>query len=78
MRRRDPLHCVKTGDVVRVKVVEVDLPRQRIALTMRLTDDTPATPKTGGAPLSAKARAQQSRQPEPVGAMASAFAKLKR
>ena len=75
---KDPREVVKAGDVVRVKVVEVDLPRQRIALTMRLTDDTPATPKTGGAPLSAKARAQQSRQPEPVGAMASAFAKLKR
>ena len=75
---KDPREVVKAGDVVRVKVVEVDLPRQRIALTMRLTDDTPAAPKTGGAPLSAKARAQQTRQPEPVGAMASAFAKLKR
>ena len=75
---KDPREVVKAGDVVRVKVVEVDLMRQRIALTMRLTDDTMAAPKTGGAPLSAKARAQQSRQPEPVGAMASAFAKLKR
>ena len=75
---KDPREVVKTGDVVRVKVVEVDLPRQRIALTMRLTDDAPTAPKTGGAPLSAKARAQQTRQPEPVGAMASAFAKLKR
>jgi uncharacterized protein len=75
---KDPREVVKAGDVVRVKVVEVDLPRQRIALTMRLTDDTPSAPKTGGAPLSAKARAQQSRQSEPVGAMASAFAKLKR
>ena len=75
---KDPREVVKAGDVVRVKVVEVDLPRQRIALTMRLTDDTPTAPKTGGAPLSAKARAQQTRQPEPAGAMASAFAKLKR
>ena len=75
---KDPREVVKTGDVVRVKVVEVDLMRQRIALTMRLTDDTPAAPKLGGAPLSAKARAQQSRQSEPVSAMASAFAKLKR
>ena len=33
---KDPREVVKTGDVVRVKVVEVDLPRQRIALTMRL------------------------------------------
>mgnify|MGYP003610890888 CR=1 FL=1 len=46
--------------------------------TMRLTDDTPAAPKMGGAPISNKARQQQTRQPEPSGAMASAFAKLKR
>jgi len=75
---KDPREVVKAGDVVRVKVVEVDLLRKRIALTMRLTDDAPAAPKMGGAPLSPKARAQQTRQPEPAGAMASAFAKLKR
>ena len=75
---KDPREVVKAGDVVRVKVVEVDLPRQRIALTMRLTDATPTAPKAGAAPLTAKARTQQARQPEPVGAMASAFAKLKR
>ena len=75
---RDPREVVKAGDVVRVKVVEVDLPRQRIALTMRLTDDTPAVPKLGGAPLSNKAQKQQARQPDAAGAMAAAFAKLKR
>ena len=75
---KDPREVVKAGDVVRVKVVEIDLQRQRIALTMRLTDDTPAAPKMGGAPISNKARQQQTRQPEPSGAMASAFAKLKR
>jgi len=75
---RDPREVVKAGDVVRVKVVEVDLPRKRIALTMRLTDDPPATPKLGGAALSNKARQQQARQPDPAGAMAAAFAKLKR
>ena len=75
---RDPGEVVKAGDVVRVKVVEVDLPRQRIALTMRLTDDTPAVPKLGGAPLSNKAQKQQARQPDAAGAMAAAFAKLKR
>jgi uncharacterized protein len=75
---KDPREVVKAGDVVRVKVVEVDLPRKRIALTMRLTDATPAAAKAGAAPLSAKARTQQARQPEPVGAMASAFARLKR
>ncbi len=75
---KDPRGVVKAGDVVRVKVVEVDLPRKRIALSMRLTDDAPAAPKMGGVPLSNKARQQQSRQAEPAGAMASAFAKLKR
>jgi uncharacterized protein len=33
---------VKAGDVVKVKVLEVDLPRKRIALTMRLDDPLPA------------------------------------
>ncbi|OOH87943.1 RNA-binding transcriptional accessory protein [Pasteurellaceae bacterium 15-036681] len=34
----DPHQVVKTGDVVKVKVLEVDAPRKRIALTMRLDD----------------------------------------
>ncbi len=34
----DPHKIVKTGDVVRVKVVTIDLQRKRIALTMRLSD----------------------------------------
>jgi hypothetical protein len=47
---------------------------------MRLADEIPATPRTGGAPspLSAKARQREDRQPEPAGAMASAFANLRR
>ncbi len=75
---KDPREVVKAGDVVRVKVVEVDLPRKRIALTMVLTDAAPAPPKTGGAPLSNKAREKQSRQAPAAGAMADAFARLKR
>ncbi len=35
---KDPREVVKAGDVVKVKVVEVDIPRKRIALTMRLDD----------------------------------------
>uniref|UniRef100_UPI0028C4341B S1 RNA-binding domain-containing protein n=1 Tax=Accumulibacter sp. TaxID=2053492 RepID=UPI0028C4341B len=75
-----PRTVVKAGDVVKVKVLEVDLPRQRIALSMRLADDLPDTPKAGGAPApaSAKARQRQQNQPQPSGAMASAFARLKR
>ena len=37
---KDPREVVKAGDVVKVKVLEVDVQRKRIALTMRLTDDS--------------------------------------
>ena len=36
---KDPREVVKAGQVVKVKVMEVDLPRKRIGLSMRLTDD---------------------------------------
>jgi uncharacterized protein len=79
---KDPRSVVKAGDVVKVKVLEVDLPRQRIALSMRLADELPGSAKAGAgsppAPVSAKARQRQQSQPEPSGAMASAFARLKR
>ena len=35
----DPHSVVKSGDVVRVKVLSVDIPRNRISLTLRLDDD---------------------------------------
>jgi uncharacterized protein len=38
---KDPRELVKAGDVVKVKVLEVDLQRRRIALTMRLGDASP-------------------------------------
>lgn len=38
---RDPREVVKSGDVVKVKVLDVDVPRKRISLTLRL-DDTEA------------------------------------
>jgi protein Tex len=37
----DPHTVVKSGDVVRVKVLSVDVPRRRISLTLRLDDETP-------------------------------------
>lgn len=37
---KDPRQVVKAGDVVKVKVLEVDLKRKRVALTMRLEDDS--------------------------------------
>jgi protein Tex len=38
----DPRTVVKSGDVVRVKVLSVDVPRHRISLTLRLDDEAPA------------------------------------
>jgi len=47
---KDPREVVKAGDVIRVKVMEVDLARQRIGLSMRM-DDTPRPAGEGrGAP----------------------------
>lgn len=81
---KDPHEVVKAGQVVKVKVIDVDVKRQRIALTMRLDDDAAAPGMTsrggqdrGNAGRGA-ARPQRSREPEPAGAMAAAFAKLKR
>ncbi|MEW1654581.1 MULTISPECIES: Tex family protein [unclassified Streptomyces] len=46
---KDPRDVVKPGDIVRVKVLDVDIPRKRISLTLRL-DDEPAkgAPAGGG------------------------------
>jgi uncharacterized protein len=41
---KDPREVVKSGDIVRVKVLEVDVPRKRIALTLRLDDELGAKP----------------------------------
>ncbi|MET9433857.1 Tex family protein [Streptomyces sp. NPDC006551] len=40
---KDPRDVVKPGDVVRVKVMDVDIPRKRISLTLRLDDEATAT-----------------------------------
>ena len=57
---KDPREVVKAGDIVRVKVLEVDIPRQRISLSMRLGAEVTATSSAGrvGSPAgdSAKAR----------------------
>ncbi|WP_086831876.1 Tex family protein [Streptomyces sp. NRRL B-24572] len=46
---KDPRDVVKPGDVVKVKVLDVDVPRKRISLTLRL-DDEPGADGQGGAP----------------------------
>jgi uncharacterized protein len=75
---KDPHSVVKAGDVVKVKVLEVDIPRKRIALTMRLAD--PVTAKKDADEPRRNGKAQQPKRDAVVsgGTMAAAFAKLKR
>ena len=87
---KDPHSVVKAGQIVKVKVLEVDEKRKRIALTMRLTD---AAEKPGDKPQTAQRPPRDNRgQGKPAGgkpnrapasaptggAMAAAFSKLKR
>ena len=44
---KDPHEVVKTGDIVTVKVIEVDSDRKRIALSMRNDNEVPSTPQDG-------------------------------
>ena len=62
---KDPHEVVKSGDLVKVKVLEVDLPRQRIALSMRLSEPAarPSNPPTERADRNAP-RPGPSRPPE--------------
>ena len=50
---KDPREVVKAGDIVKVKVMEVDIPRQRIGLSMRLSDEPGQSPR-GGRPGEAR------------------------
>jgi len=81
----DAREVVKTGQVVKVRVLEVDLARKRISLTMKL--DAPARPAAregnGFRPAARDERARGgggggggASPPAPAGAMAAAFAKL--
>ena len=53
---KDPREVVKAGDVVKVKVLEVDIPRKRIALTMRLDDPIGEAAAAAGAGAGSGAR----------------------
>ncbi len=82
----DAREVVKTGDIVKVKVIEVDLARQRISLTMKLDAPTGQKAAGGARDNSFKPAARNERsgggagrgapQPQGQSAMAAAFAKL--
>ncbi|MFJ7779018.1 Tex family protein [Streptomyces yangpuensis] len=61
---KDPRDVVKPGDIVRVKVVDVDIPRKRISLTLRLEDEAGAE---RGAPRQREERRGGGRPPQQRG-----------
>ncbi|WP_275261691.1 Tex family protein [Jiangella aurantiaca] len=82
----DPREVVKPGDVVKVKVLDVDVDRRRISLTLRLDDELPAPgaggrggqsrgghARSGGQPRNGGGRPQRERDSAPGGAIADAF-----
>lgn len=78
---KDPREVVKAGDIVRVKVVEVDEARKRIALTMRLQDETAtksAPQQQSAKPAKIGKEAQRNKSPVTSNAFAEAFANAKR
>ena len=58
----DPHEVIKTGEIVKVKVLEIDLGRKRIALTMRL-DEQPGEAQSRRSTVPEKASPKQTRQP---------------
>ena len=84
---KDPRDVVRTGQTVKVKVLEVDINRKRVALTMRLNDEPsssdtrPSGRSASGQNRGSSSPANKRRAAEPqgtMGTMAQAFAKLKR
>ncbi|QWW68570.1 Tex family protein [Rhizobium sp. WYJ-E13] len=63
---KDPHEIVKAGDVVKVRVVEVDVKRKRIGLSMRKDDGAPAGSLRGESRGNAGSRPQQERRPAPA------------
>lgn len=83
---KDPREVVKTGDIVKVKVLEADVKRKRIALSMRLNDSVSEQAKQDRLDRSGIKRDKAGKVPKPKGpqqapannAFASAFAKAKK
>jgi protein Tex len=74
---KDPREVVKAGDIVKVRVVEIDLARKRIALTMKLQDRADSSKVAPAPPRSAVPGARPSRPAAPQTSLAAAFTKLK-
>jgi uncharacterized protein len=90
---KDPRDVVKAGDIVKVKVLEVDVARKRIALTRRMSDEPGApTSRAGERPAADRARPDgrtsgrgaggggkpRTAAPPPDNALAQAFARARK
>ena len=90
---KDPHAVVKSGDLVKVKVLEVDLARKRIALSMRLSEPTsrdsasarpdPAPERRDRRPQPTRGNRRDRDQPAPgesggAGALAAAFERARK
>ena len=79
---KDPRDVVKAGQVVKVKVMEIDLERRRAGLSLRLSDEPgEATPKREPRRADGRRQARPARHepdPEGRGAFAAAFAKARK
>ncbi len=87
----DPRSVVKAGDIVTVKVMSVDIPRKRVGLSMRLSDE-PEQPEQNGSRAAQEPRKparsnrqsgqrqgqQQGNAPAAMGALGAALLKAKR
>jgi uncharacterized protein len=75
---KDPHTVVKAGDVVKVKVLEVDIPRKRIALSMRLSDEAVRKPALRDTQVGAGAKIGRPTNAPKVGAGGTAPAAASR
>jgi len=87
---KDPREVVKTGEIVKVKVIEVELQRKRIALSMRMSDEATSTqmnknrePQQKKSPQNGRSKPVQAQTKAPTnsamaGALANAFNKAKK
>jgi len=62
---KDPRDVVKPGDIVRVKVLDVDIPRKRVSLTLRLDDESGASRPERRAPAERRAAPAERRAAPP-------------
>jgi len=84
---KDPRDVVKTGDIVKVKVIEVEIQRKRIALSMKMSDEAHSSktkssetekPQQSRHQKSVPARSEAPSNSMMAGALANAFSKAKK